>query len=262
MVTELRWLQLAPDVEESVNGGQGFSPYTTDLKVSPPLQAEFVPGGYVGYVVAGVTVWRTDDGGAHWTTVSAPSSPGRVASPTPSPASPARTSQACLSSPPPAASWQTYSDVKYGFVVSYPRGYTFEQAGRGNPDIGWLAAYRAVDDCYLGGYPGAQVEISVFTRDADPLTAWVTKHSRALCTDAGGYFWAVSNLRSTTAAARAAVTFDMNLNGCPELSGVAHVTAFVLKSGSVFAFDWWSSDAGYAPTMHSIAEQMLASVKD
>src|SRR2546427_20943 len=36
MVTESRWLQLAPDKAETVNGGQAFGPFTSDLRgVSP-----------------------------------------------------------------------------------------------------------------------------------------------------------------------------------------------------------------------------------
>jgi photosystem II stability/assembly factor-like uncharacterized protein len=108
MVTELRWLQLAPDVEESVNGGQAFSPYTTDLKVSPPLQAQFVPGGYVGYVAAGVTVWRTDDGGAHWVVITpgfARPSPSPSSSPTASPTPVPLPSYAYLSAPSTNVVW-------------------------------------------------------------------------------------------------------------------------------------------------------------
>jgi photosystem II stability/assembly factor-like uncharacterized protein len=65
MVTELRWLQLAPSIDESVNGGQAFGPYQTDLKVTPPFRASFVNADH-GYVVAGSAIQRTVDGGAHW----------------------------------------------------------------------------------------------------------------------------------------------------------------------------------------------------
>jgi photosystem II stability/assembly factor-like uncharacterized protein len=84
MVTELRWLQLAPDVMESVNGGQAFAPFATDLKVTPPFKAYFV-NVFLGYVVAGTVVQRTADGGAHWTSVATPWSPAVVASPSPTP---------------------------------------------------------------------------------------------------------------------------------------------------------------------------------
>ena len=268
LVSESRWLQLAPDVMESVNGGQAFGPYQCDLRVYPPLQAYFVDAD-LGYVVASVgTVWRSVDGGVRWTQVATPWSPPPVISPTPttSPASPARTNPACLSSPPPAATWQTYRDTKYGFTISYPRGYYFERVGADRLGPGELAWYRAVDDCYLGNYPGGQVEISIFADDASPLTTFVTKHSRAQCTDsaaAGGYYWAPLNLKSTTQAGRPAATFDMDTTYCVESSGAMdHVTVFVLKSGQVFSFMWWSSDAGYLPTMQSIAEHMLASFKD
>lgn len=82
MVTELRWLQLAPDVLETVNGGQAFAPYATDLKVTPPFAADFVNADH-GYVVAGGAVQNTSDGGAHWTQVATPWAEAPIASPTP-----------------------------------------------------------------------------------------------------------------------------------------------------------------------------------
>jgi photosystem II stability/assembly factor-like uncharacterized protein len=98
MVSELRWLQLAPDTMESVNGGQVFSPFATDLKVTPPVRASFV-NDVVGYVVAGSVIQRTTDGGAHWKPLSVP----WAASVTPSPS--AAGSAVELSAPTSNAAW-------------------------------------------------------------------------------------------------------------------------------------------------------------
>jgi hypothetical protein len=102
--------------------------------------------------------------------------------------------------------------------------------------------------------------MGVYTMDADTLVGWVQKHSDSTCLIGKEYFWAVSNLMSVTVSGRNAVTFDVDTSGCPEGSGMIHDTAFLLGTGKVFRFSWWSSDPKYVSTMQAIAERMLASV--
>lgn len=182
--------------------------------------------------------------------------------PTTQPASSAPTAWPCpgLTAPPPTADWLSYKDNKYAFTISYPKGFTFQKSGGADPRPGWLIEYRAVDTCFLGGYPPGQVEMGVYTMDADTLTAWVQKHSDSTCLIGKEYFWAVSNLRTVTVSARKAVAFDVDASGCPEGTGMIHDTAFLLGTGNVFRISWWSSDPNYVSTVQAIAERMLASV--
>ncbi len=85
--------------------------------------------------------------------------------PTTQPTSTAPTSSPCapVSSPPPQANWQTYSDATYSFSISYPAGFTLEPQ-HGVPGTAIVMLYRAVDTCYLGGYPPGQVEFGVYAR--------------------------------------------------------------------------------------------------
>lgn len=260
MVTETRLLLLTgPGTPmESTNGGQQWHPYTTDLILD---SLDF--GGttvvfadsQVGYETGSGALQRTTDGGAHWV---------RIATPGISQASPTAPIAACT----PAASgarvsgWLTYTDTQYGFVISYPRNYTFERAGRGNPDIGWLAVYRAVDTCYLGNYAPGQVEVSVLIKpDAATLSDFVTKHSRGSCLGSGGLFYGVTNLRAVEAAGRAAVAFD-EVGACAQGPGLVHSTVLILKSGFGFELDWWSVDANLTASLRDIAQQMLVSLGD
>ena len=258
MVTETRFLLLTgPGAPmESTNGGQQWHPYTTDLILD---SLEF--GGttvlfadsQIGYETGGGALQRTSDGGAHWV---------RIATPGISQASPTPPTAACtpIASGARVSGWLTYTDAQYGFTISYPRNYTFERAGRGNPVIGWLAVYRAVDTCYLGNYPPGQVEVSVLMKpDAATLSDFVTKHSRGSCLGSGGLFYGVTNLQAVEVAGRGAVAFD-EVGACPEGPGLVHSTVLILKSGFGFELDWWSVDASLTPSIRDIAQQMLVSL--
>lgn len=260
MVTEARWLILvggeAP--QETVNGGQQWHPFTTDLNLDSPVlggtQIVFADA-LVGYETGRGLLQRTNNGGAHWV---------RIAIPGMSQASPTPSAAACtpVASGARVSGWLTYTDAQYGFTISYPRNYTFERAGRGNPDIGWLAVYRAVDTCYLGSYPPGQVEINVLVKpDAATLSDFVSKHSRGSCLGSGGLFYGVTNLRAVEAAGRAAVAFD-EVGTCAEGPGLVHSTVLILKSGFGFELDWWSGDASLTSSLRDIAQQMLVSIGD
>jgi hypothetical protein len=159
------------------------------------------------------------------------------------------------------AGWQTYSDEQYGFSIAYPVGFTFKQEGGAFPVRGWLIEYRAVDTRFLSGYPTGQVEMGVYDKDADTLTAWVRKHSDATCgmPNGTGFFWNVTNLTVAPAAGRDAVSFDDDTRGCEGPQATDHFVVFFLGSNHIFRFSWWSSDPAYIPTVQAIAQTMLSS---
>jgi hypothetical protein len=163
-----------------------------------------------------------------------------------------------VSSPAPVASWHGYSDTTYGFKISYPPGFRFEpQHGVAGTAIVML--YRAVDDCYSGGYPPGQVELGVFTNDADTLTAWVQKHSDVDCagTNTKAFIFGVSNTQSVTVDGRAAIAFDDKSSGCGGPASSGQETAFLLSPQYVFMVGWWSAGPDYAPTLRQITSEML-----
>ena len=255
MVTESRWLDFTTPGQpmESSNGGQQFHQFVSDFPRTADASQFVFADSQVGYAAGALQIQRTDDGGLHWTGLPYPASTPTDA--TPPPASSARIAPPCSV----VAGHRAYTNSQYGFSLSYPGGYTVEQAGSANPSAGWLAEFRAVDTCFLGSYPRGQVEMGIYTQDADTLTAWVSKHSVARCTDSGGFFWGVSNLKSVTAAGRDAVAFD-EASTCEGPSTI-HDTVLLLKSGKVFRFDWWSTDPNYTATIQGIAQQMLDSLE-
>jgi len=121
-----------------------------------------------------------------------------------------------------------------------------------------LATYRAVDDCYVR-YPPGQVELGVFSYDANSLTAWVQKHSDVGCAGSNttAFIFGVSNLHAVTAAGRPAISFDDKFSGCGGPAGAGQETAFLLSPNYVFMIGWWSSGSSYAPTVRGIASEML-----
>ncbi len=123
--------------------------------------------------------------------------------------------------------------------------------------------YRAVDNCYLGGYPPGQVELGVYTKDADTLNAWVQKHSDTDCGGANStaFIFGVSSLTATTAAGHDAVSFDDQGSGCGGPAYKGHSTVFFLDLQHVFMLDWWTSGPDHAPTVQAIGSQMLATFK-
>lgn len=256
MVSETRWLWIVPnDSVETVNGGQQWHPYASGYKQAAPVAPQLVFGdALVGYATVRGSIQRTVDGGGSWVEVS---TPGTEPLSSPSPASSSRTFQCA---PPPSPGWLTFSDTDYGFTITYPTGDTFEKGGRGNPDIGWMAAYRAVDTCYLGGYPPGQVEIGVFKFDAPSLTAWVSKHSVARCTDPG-FVFGVTNVQSVNVSGRDAVTFDEVGKCITEGPDTVHDTVLLLKSGYVLRVDWWSVNPKLVGTLQGVVDHMLATLK-
>lgn len=129
-----------------------------------------------------------------------------------------------------------------------------------------LAIYWAVDKCYVGGYPPGQVELGVFTNDADSLSAWVQKYSDVDCagSNAKAFIFGVANMQTITAAGRTALSFDDKSSGCGGPAFVGHETVFLLKTNQVFMLGWWSAVArpDYAPTVREIASEVLATFSE
>ena len=138
MVTESRWLQLAPDVEETVNGGQAFGPYASDFHQAAP-QAVFADS-QVGYSSEDGGLVRTLDGGAHWTAVM----PGAAQStPSPTPSQIPMPTDAQLSAPSTNVVWALVASSR--LFRSTDQGATWQerkwvpyQGGGGAPVISFV----------------------------------------------------------------------------------------------------------------------------
>ena len=142
MASELRWLQLSPDVDESVNGGQAFGPYKTDFNLAPPFKAYFVSADQ-GYVVAPGFIGRTTDGGAHWEQLGTPWSPSATPSPVPTPTGITLPTDVQLSSPSANVVWALVASGR--LFRSDDRGMTWQerpwvpyQGGGGRPVISFV----------------------------------------------------------------------------------------------------------------------------
>jgi hypothetical protein len=157
--------------------------------------------------------------------------------------------------PTRSPAWQTYIDKQYGFSISYPPDFTFEAQGSG--PRGGLQLYRAVQSSYQAGYPPGQVELGVFTMESDSLTNWITKHTGITTSSDQAFYWqSTSRWVNTTAARRPAIAFDWSSSG--EGPTTVHATIFLKDESKVILFDWWSTDAAYAPSVESTAGAMLA----
>src|SRR5438094_5805207 len=122
MVTESRWLQLAPDKADTVNGGQAFGPFTSDLRgVSPSV---VFAGAELGYATADGALQRTADGGAHWMVVAIPGG-APLPSPSASPTVVPMPSDVQLSAPSTNVVWALVANSL--LYVSTDRGDTWQQ---------------------------------------------------------------------------------------------------------------------------------------
>jgi hypothetical protein len=163
-----------------------------------------------------------------------------------------------LPSPTPTA-WQNYSNEEFDFSIDYPPGFLFEEASKGvtsNADkAGRLAFVRFFDQKFAAGDLAGQVELAVFTKDADSLESWLAKHSSDdYPDDSQVYYNQVSNQASTTVNNRSAISFDWK---AAEI-GPVHVVAFFID-GRVFQIDWFGDDPTYAGTIEPIFDRMLES---
>ena len=257
LVSEVRWLDFSAPGQpmESANGGQAFQPYASDFLAGDTSGARFVfADANTGYAVAEGVLQRTTDGGAHWTRF-APPGVFPQASPTPTPAT-----SGCLSlaSGARVAAWITYTDPIYGFSISYPDAYTLVPEGPG-PDAAQLAHFRAVDACYLHGYPAGEVDLAVLIKpDAGTLSDFVSKHAVGNCQP--GLFPGVGHLHSALVGSRDAVQFD-ETGFCGDSVGTLHVTLVKLASGYLFQIDWWANDPSVASSVQTTFDKMLMTLQ-
>jgi hypothetical protein len=175
-------------------------------------------------------------------------------------ASPARTSSPSPSAwPSPTGSqWSTYTDSDYHFSISYPPGFTFERQ-HGVEGTGLVMTYRAVDSRYLSGYPPGDIDIGIYTKDADTLAGWVAEHTGPVTSSDMGRYWSpVTNETPVTVAGHAGLSFDWVGDSDPL---TLHDTAVFLGTAYVLTIGWWSSVPVYASSMQRYHQQMLQSLQ-
>jgi hypothetical protein len=119
--------------------------------------------------------------------------------------------------------------------------------------------YRAVDPAYTNAYPPGEVDIAVYMKDADSLSSWVAMHSGPPGSSPKTRYWSpVANEAVTTVAGRTGLFFDWTPDTGPP---IIHTTAVFLGTSYVLTFDWWSSDAAYAPTVQQYEQRMLSDLQ-
>lgn len=161
-------------------------------------------------------------------------------------------------SPSPSPTWLVYTDTQYGFTISYPSGFTFQDQGAGPP--GAIQIYRAVDSRYLTGDPPGQVDLDIISMDTATLSEWIAKHTGpSSAPPSQEFYWeTTANVTPTSAAGHQAISFDNSSPGGP---GTVHAIAFLQTSSRVILIDWFSTDPSYADAIQSVYQQMLASFR-
>jgi hypothetical protein len=116
-----------------------------------------------------------------------------------------------------------------------------------------------VDPSYLNGYPKGQIEITIYSKDADTLDSWVTKHTGPQLSREKTRYWSpVTNRATLTVAGRDGLSFDW----VPDAASVTiHATAVFLSTVYVLTVSWWSYDATYGTTLDQYRRQMLADLQ-
>jgi hypothetical protein len=151
----------------------------------------------------------------------------------------------------PSGQWPLYTDSEYPFTAAYPTGFIFEKQS-GNPGIGLLMSYRTLDPADTKGYPRGQIEIVIYTNDADTLAKWIAKHTgQPTSSDRARYWNSVSNQTSIRVGGREGLAFDWMANIA------VHAAAIQLGTAYVLLIQWWSTDSTYAATMYAYYQQML-----
>jgi hypothetical protein len=127
------------------------------------------------------------------------------------------------------------------------------------PGTGLVMVYRAVENCYVNTYPPGQIEIAIYSQDADAVAAWISKHSGPpTSSDPTRYWTPVTNQAAVTVAGQTGVSFDW----VPDMMDkTIHATAIFLGTAYVLVIQWWSTEASYATTLHSYYQRMLTDLK-
>jgi len=174
LVTESRWLMLAPDVDESLNGGQEFHPYGTNFRAVPPLEALF-PDAEVGYATSGGAVLRTLDGGIDWTQLTTPWPAEVVIPPSPSPSPIAMPTTADLSAPSANVVWTLVGGVR--LFVSADRGQTWQERAMPKAPAGSEATEISFVDDADGWLSTCANTTTLLWKTTDGARSWHTVSS-------------------------------------------------------------------------------------
>ena len=172
IVTESRWLQLAPDVEETVNGGQQFHPFESDFTADTTagaMNAVFT-GTDVGYVAAGDAVKRTVDGGAHWARIRTPGGAVVIPSPNPSPSPVVLPTSVNLSAPTPEVVWALVAGSR--LFVSTDRGQTWQERALPRTPAAGAASEVSFVDSLHGWLATCSSTTTLLWRTADGAHSW------------------------------------------------------------------------------------------
>lgn len=119
--------------------------------------------------------------------------------------------------------------------------------------------YRAVESKYASGYPPGEIAIGIYTKDADTLSGWVTKHSGPpSSSDPNRYWTPVMNQSTVTISGRSGLSFDW----VSDDGGITnHSVVVFLGTTYVLLVGWWSNDSSYVVTLQQDAQRMLNDLK-
>jgi hypothetical protein len=119
---------------------------------------------------------------------------------------------------------------------------------------------RAVDSQYLANYPPGQVQIALYSMDADTLRGWINKHIGPQVSNDPQHYWdTTSNVTDVTMAGLPALAFDYALIG-PEAPETNHAVAVMHGSNYVLVVEWWAYQASYRATIGNVGQGMVTSV--
>jgi hypothetical protein len=120
-------------------------------------------------------------------------------------------------------------------------------------------AYRAVENQYLQGYPPGQIEIAIYSKDADSLSGWVAKHSGPPTSSNQNRYW---NDPTNQSAVRVNGRDGFSFDWLPDVGGATiHSTAVFLHAKYVLVLQWWSADSTYAATVKQYHSRMLTDLQ-
>ena len=159
--------------------------------------------------------------------------------------------------PTASSSGQSYRDVDSGWTLRYPADFLSERLPGRAAFSGELYVVRFYDERFRGVEPSGQVEVVLYSRDADDLDVWLDRHSatKTDADDAQIYFRGVMSVRSTELAGRGARAFTWNGD---EVGAVYTVVAFL--GDRVFRINYFCHGS-YCPTITRIFDGVVASVE-
>src|SRR6266851_1848401 len=184
-----------------------------------------------------------------------------TATATASPATPVSATPPLCSDTDQSAPWRIYDAPDYRFSICYPPTFVVDRM-HGVPGTGLVMAYRAVAVGDLtNNPPPGQIEMTVYTSDADTLSGWLSKHSGPPSSSDMTRYWSPpTNQVEVTVQGRPRLSFDWIGDG--EGAMTVHATALFLGTAYVFVLQWWSTFAPYSASIEDDYHQMLASFRE